>query len=227
MVKLVILIIDSDTESVYNYNRDVWKSYMHSDPDILSFFIRMKEDAPESGELQGDTLFFKGTEGFIPAILDKTIAAFEYVQTHFQFDFLLRTNLSSFYIFPELKGVLETLPVQNYYGGVIGQYDSIRYVSGAGFLMSRDTVDKCICHKHLLVRSIIDDVAIGQLMMMLGQSPSALSRFDLIHDELPPSTFPPTIFHIRVKNSGNRLAYDRACLKHLLGLCYSITLPYE
>lgn len=226
MVKLVLFIIDSDTEPVYAYNRDVWKSYMHSDPDICSFFVRMDKSAPEAGELRGDTLFFKGQEGFIPAILDKTIAAFEYAQSHLQFDFLLRTNLSSFYIFPELKRLLETLPSANYYGGVIGQYGSIQYASGAGFMMSRDIVEKCINHKDLLARSTIDDVAIGQLLMNLGHVPSALSRFDFTQNTVPSSPLPQTTFHVRVKNPADRLAFDRACLQYLLKTYYGITLTF-
>jgi hypothetical protein len=227
MVKIIVLIIDSDTEPVYAYNRAVWRSYRASDPDIRAFFIRMDESAPEEGELRGDTLFFKGKEGFIPAILQKTVAAFEYAVSHLSFDFILRTNLSSFYILPEFKKMADTLPRNRYYGGVIGHCNNTHYASGAGFVMSKDTVQTLIENKQRLPYHIIDDVAIGSLMTSLGYAPLALTRYDLCANQLPPFVIPSNMYHIRVKNERNRLSHDRACMKYLLDHYYGITLAYD
>jgi hypothetical protein len=227
MVKIVVLIIDSDTEPVYAYNRQVWRSYMSSDPDIQAFFVRMDPSAPESGELRGDTLYFKGTEGFIPAILQKTIAAFEYVLAHYEFDYILRTNLSSFYIFPEFKQMATTLPEKDYYGGVIGNCCNTAYASGAGFVVSKDMAARIRSNKHHIAYNIIDDIAIGKLVTSLGHMPSGLQRYDMCDNIQPPTSYPSGIYHIRVKNERNRVLYDRVCMKHLLETFYGITLAYE
>jgi hypothetical protein len=227
MVKIIVLIIDSDTESVYAYNRAVWRSYRASDPDIQAFFIRMDESAPEEGELRGDTLFFKGKEGFIPAILQKTICAFTYASAHLEFDYILRTNLSSFYRLSTFKNAVDTLPRDRCYAGVIGHCNNTHYASGAGFVMSKDMVHTLIENKHRLPYHIIDDVAIGSLMTSLGYAPLALARHDLCGNQLPPFEIPSHMYHFRVKNEGNRLFYDRACMKYLLEQSYGISLAYD
>lgn len=71
---------------------------MHSDlKNIRTLFIQNRTaSAPRE-----DTLYFpEYTESLIPGILQKTVSAFEHVLKTEDFDFVLRTNLSSFYVFP-------------------------------------------------------------------------------------------------------------------------------
>ena len=59
------------------------------------------------------------------------------------------------------------------YAGYIGtSVDGYKFASGAGFLMSRNVVDYLIDNERLLMRDVIDDVAIGKLLE---------PRFGLVH----------------------------------------------
>lgn len=47
----------------------------------------------------------------IPGILNKTVKGLEFLQPCFSdFDYILRTNLSSFYVFPKLLNFLHQAP---------------------------------------------------------------------------------------------------------------------
>ena len=59
------------------------------------------------------------------------------------------------------------------YAGYVGtSVDGYKFASGAGFLMSRNVVDYLIDNERLLMRDVIDDVAIGKLLE---------PRFGLVH----------------------------------------------
>jgi hypothetical protein len=123
-IKLLVLIIDSDDFPVYAKLREIWRSYMHIDPEhIAAYFIRGNENLTTQTVLIGDTIWSKTKEGWTPAspgILNKTILSMEFAlsQTkHFDFDYILRTDLSSFFIFPRLLNFLSNCPREKFYCG--------------------------------------------------------------------------------------------------------------
>jgi hypothetical protein len=113
----------------------------------------------------------------------KTIIAFRHVLENYEFDYLFRTNTSSYVDVPKLKSFLEGKPAKNLYAGVIGKvFGNLEFASGAGILLSRDVVER-ICEKENdWKHGLVDDVAIGDLVSRL-QSPSVeiseLPRLDL------------------------------------------------
>lgn len=84
---------------------------MHNYKDnIEAYFIRGNPDL-EKTELVEDTIWSKTEESLRPGIINKTLLSLEYLQDRINsFDYVLRTNLSSFYIFDRLLKILETKP---------------------------------------------------------------------------------------------------------------------
>lgn len=208
-LKVLILIIASDNEPRYIELQKLWRSYMHSDPEhVECYFIRGDDKLLISNfyRLEGDVLWSKTKESTVPGILMKTLYSFEYFQPRFnEFDFIIRTNLSSFYIFPRLLDYLETLPKKGCYSGPLARFD-ITAASGCGIIFSPDVVELIIEHRSLLMarrRVNYDDVIIWELLSLYKTHiiPSPLA---LVNNQEALGLFllnpPPPLeaFHLRV-----------------------------
>jgi hypothetical protein len=229
---LIVLIIDSD-DPAYIVSRNTWRQYMNSDDRILCLFLRNDPACPSDAhiDLSSNTLTFRGTESLIPGILDKTIAAFEYCRQHFTFDYILRTNISSFYVFPLLKShVLPTLPHSRCYAGVRG-YDGTPFASGAGFFISPDIASLLVDRRSELSR-VIDDIAIGRFIHSHSIPVHPLSRYDFVHDKDINNDTEKLIiaaahntYHFRVKNEIDRMRFDPHYMRLLLKTYYCLEVP--
>ena len=138
----------------------------------------------------------------------KTTIAFRHVLENYDFDYLFRTNTSSYVDVPKLKNFLEGKPEKNLYAGVIGKvFGKLKFASGAGILLSRDVVER-ICEKeNEWKHGLVDDIAIADIVSSL-QSPSVeiseLPRLDLATLEQAESATSEQIlenFHFRCKSS--------------------------
>lgn len=157
-MKILMLIISSDTDPVYEDHRKLWRSYMKSSPYIDAYFIQYRDGELEKNE---DTLWLPGKESF-EGIIYKTIDSLEYFLNKDKYDFIIRTNLSSVWNFNAVLDYLSTLPSEKVYSGIIGNYKGISYVSGSGIIMTSDTCRILIENKNLAYSvGIIDDVDIG------------------------------------------------------------------
>jgi len=115
--KILILIIASDNHPAFLQLQEVWRSYMHLDPEhVEAYFIKGNPNMEAPYEIIGDTLYSKVVDDYQPGILKKTVLSMEFVLDKIHnFDYVLRTNLSSFYAFPQLLQFLNTLPEKNCY----------------------------------------------------------------------------------------------------------------
>lgn len=167
-VKVLVLIIASDDQPVYPELQKIWRTYMHNDPEhIEAYFIRGNPDLPFMYTIDGDTLWLRTAENIIPGIINKTILSLEALSPHIyrKFDYVLRTNLSSFYVFPRLLEFLKKCPRKKFYcGSDIGINRNI--ASGSGFILSHDLAKLLITNKRYFVnnQSSYDDVLIGEFM---------------------------------------------------------------
>ena len=114
----------------------------------------------------------------------KTRAALRHVASTMDFDYLLRTNTSSYVHRPLLLEQLDALPREGYYGGSLVRLDEPAYVSGTGILMSRDMVELAATGDPWDY-DVIDDVAVGRVMREAGVEPRELPRLDVESVEQP------------------------------------------
>lgn len=163
--------------------------------------------------LNDDKLILNVKECYIPGILNKTIEAFKLINTMYDYKYIIRTNISSFFILDNLISISNTLKYTNVYAGVNGDYKGISYISGAGIWMSKDIVEYIIDNSLSLDVNIIDDVSIGKLMV--NKEKGVLDRYDLtngkeIHDKtaLINDIIHKKYYHIRIKSDNTQLDLD-------------------
>jgi hypothetical protein len=130
--------------------------------------------------IENNCIYIKGSEGFVPQCLDKTIIALDYCINTLKitFDFFIRSNISTiinYDLFPEL-------PLTKCYSSPIifrlnwldipcginennsKQIMGTIYASGTSIIMSYDVSNYLLENKDQLDKSIIDDVSIGVLL---------------------------------------------------------------
>ena len=192
-----MLIISSDTDPVYAEHRKVWLSYMNSNPQIECYFIQYR-NGPQ--EIEGNTFWLNGVESF-EKIITKTLDSFNYFLKN-DYDFIVRTNLSSLWNFNVLLEHLETLPRKKVYNGFIGYFNNFQFASGSGYIITSDIAELLLQNRGLVESCPeLDDVAVGFSLNKLGVYPSLGRRNDTIvyHDNS---------YHYRFKN------FDRSVEKN-------------
>jgi hypothetical protein len=97
-MRLIVLVLANDNAE-YNEMQSLWRIYMNKHNYITSFFIKYKEDLIEDVMINDDVIFIKGEESMVPGCLDKTIRSIEFLLKNMEFDFILRTNMSSVFDF--------------------------------------------------------------------------------------------------------------------------------
>ncbi len=149
-----------------------------------------------------------GYGGLIPA----TISAVSFLQEKYDPDFIIRTNVSSYWNLAALRKLLSSLPSLAVYagitgaafGGVSGYLNRSRYVSGAGMIMSRDVCQQMVQEKNKFDLTCIDDLSIGRTFSRLGIKPIDTTRVDLRHvwdiRQLPTDSLSSTV-HFRCKSA--------------------------
>jgi hypothetical protein len=173
--KVLVLIIASDNHPAFIKLQEIWRSYMHLDPEhIEAYFIKAAPDLKSAHEIIGDTIFSKMPDSYKPGIVKKTVLSMEFMLDKIKkSDYVLRTNLSSFYAFPALLQFLNTLsgkncycarPMLPYYTDVTREFRETPFGWGAGFILSRDLAEMLVDQKEELFQHSVenpDDVLIG------------------------------------------------------------------
>ena len=216
-----MLVLASDTEPIYKEFQTIWKKYMKSNPNIDCYFYKGDPNLETEFKLDNDTLWIKIDESF-ETIYEKTLRAFEYFSEKLnQYDFIFRTNLSSFIVMDKYVEYCHTLPKQQFVSAVVGNAGYFNFPSGCGFTISTDLVLKLVNDKPLKI--VEDDVTIGNWLYMNGIPIQPVSRCDFTNN-LGISHFQnknnSIIFHYRVKND-NRLL-DIEIHEKLLLLFYGL-----
>lgn len=148
-------------------------------------------------------------ENLIPGVLKKTIFALKEIDANYNYNYLVRTNLSSFFILDNLLKECCRLQKQDIYAGVIGSTRTGTFCSGAGFWLSPDNVRYILQNEKHINYNIIDDVSLGILMQNKKKTP--MRRYDIIKniDNRNKVSLIQNIklsghYHIRIKNQKNR-----------------------
>ena len=202
--KVLVLIIASDNQPVYADLQRLWRQYMHLDPaHITAYFIKADPKLPQPFVIQSDVIWSRTKEDLRPGILNKTILSLAALGPKLgEFDYVLRTNLSSLYVFPRLLQFLRTCPQQRFY---CASGDPERNLgSGSGFLLSIDVAQLLIKHsRRLLNRSDdADDVLIGRFLAKQQIKLVLHHRQDIysLADYAQVQNAADTVFQFRVKN---------------------------
>jgi len=134
----------------------------------------------------------------------KTIEALKFIKNKFSFDYIFRTNISSYVDINLLLEFIKEKPKEKYYNGIIVNHQGIILSSGAGYFLTPDLVDLIITNETMWDHSYIDDVALGLFLKNFGISPVGdMQRFDVVNNSYH---IPNNFYHYRLKNWNDR--YD-------------------
>lgn len=226
--KILVLILASDELPVYRELQDIWKAYMHLDPEhIEAYFIKADSQLREKTKIEEDILWTQTAENLIPGVLNKTLLSFEsFLPRIGEFSYVIRTNLSSFYSFPRLLSYLSSLPSTNCYAAFQGIYEGFPFGAGAGILLSPDLVEMLVERKQeLWDHHYQDDVVIGYFFYKENIPLMQAPRMDFLCMEdwqACGDKIPLNMFHFRVKNYNPelRLRDDLYIHRQLLRMFY-------
>lgn len=112
----------------------------------------------------------------------KTIKAFEFSLKEFDFDFLLRTNTSSYIDIENLYNFLSLKKDGSIFAGHIGRsvdYPNFDFISGSAFILSRDLVNQLIVNKNSLDYSLPDDLMISKFFKQINIQFTNVERNEL------------------------------------------------
>jgi hypothetical protein len=176
-LKYVNLVLYSDDRE-YNQMKEITEKYYKKFENVTTIYYKFDKDISDKYKMEGNLLKIKGTESYLPGILDKTLKAMEYVVNNkYDCDYLVRSNISTIVDFELLDKELTKKPIE-YGGGLINElkmidknggivdetYFGLKYVSGTAIVFSKNTLDQVIANRDKINYKIIDDVAIGLLM---------------------------------------------------------------
>jgi len=129
----------------------------------------------------------------------KTLQAFRYALEHKEFDYIYRTNVSSYVDLGDLLRETRNLPLSDVYAGAEGFFYNIAFASGSGYLVSRDVVAQVVTHSRDWNHLLVDDVALGEIIEeFLSTKLRDLPRRDFTNAEQVTGNL-EDFFHFRCK----------------------------
>ena len=191
---LVLYSKDEEYEKMYQLTQTYYKKFKN----VTTIYYKYNENITNEFTVKGNILDIRGKETYVPGILEKTLRAFEFVAKN-QFDYLIRSNISTIVNFDLLNDYLVENPIK--YGGglkntiyqidkdagiVDDKYFGVQYASGTSIIISKETLDEILRFKDSIEKNFIDDVALGILIDQdLGVVPKyvPVSRFISIPNE--------------------------------------------
>ena len=253
-MKILVLIVASDDQPVYLELQKTWRAYMHLDPEhVEAYFIKADPNLRTECEIKGDVIWAKTETSLNPGMINKTILAMEYMVPRLkEFDYVIRTNLSSFYVFPRIFKFLKTLPRTECFCAQICQripgvihacglpqqigFEGIIWAQGAGVIFSPDFIELIVQNKSRFWNQGVpgemftnEDVVLSAFFQQNRIPIIPAPRFEILtvadwHQNK--NTIPKDAFHFRVKNpqDGSRQTEDIYIHKQLLKMFYNVTL---
>ena len=192
-MKIIILVLSYNDDGLYTEmceaQKKTWDSVEVENIKTYYYFGNGDED-----KIIGNTIITTIKEG-IPNCGYKTIKCFELIKD-LDFDFVFRTNSSSYVDKEMLMELVKTKNKTKHYSGVIGNSDGVTFASGSGYLISKDVMLKLIENKYLTNNSLIDDVSFAEVLSKLEIYPESNQRYDVVGD-----CAPSNYFHYRLYSS--------------------------
>jgi len=148
-------------------------------PRLLDIVLRRNQQF-ESKISQEDSEIVTTVPDLYSLIGMKTIEAFNASIQNIDFDYIYRTNVSSYVDLAQLNEFIRNKPRSGYYAGAIGTHQGINFASGCGYFLSRDVVNKVLENRDLWDHNLIDDVSLGKLLTQeLNIEVKGVERIDL------------------------------------------------
>lgn len=178
-MKIAIVVLsyfDNDIYSeLYRIQNETWNS-IHVENVDTYFLIGNSEKNEITGNLIKTTI----PESVMCA--KKTLEGFELLKDY-NYDFIFRTNSSSYIDKSRLKQYVITNCDENSYRGIVGNHLGILYASGSGYLISKKILETITINSYMWdLTGHLDDVGLGDFLQKLHIHPKVGFRQDIITD---------------------------------------------
>jgi hypothetical protein len=203
-MKILISVLSLDQEpyiTLENKIRETWLiDAKNAGIDVVFYYGSLDKIS------EGDRLFFPTGEGW-SQINNKTYLMFKYIKENFDFDFVFRTNSSSYVKIENLINFLKDKPLKGYYSAMLGQrHEDIHFGSGCGYTLSRDLVEYIVDNETLWNFNLPDDVAVADILNNINISLSEGFRFECGDHHLEdPTLIDSEHYHYRCKVDNDRI----------------------
>jgi hypothetical protein len=198
-MKILILVLSTVDDIQIEIIKKTWASYRL--PEIDIYFYYGKNDLKNTNNnIYLDVIEKYENMGY------KTLKMFEYIKD-FEFDYIFRTNTSSYINQEKLLEFIKDKPSDDFYCGIIG-FSDIKFCSGCGYFLSKNIIKKILNSKKDWDHKLVDDNALGKILNSLQIYPiDVAKRLDIWINEIP----------YYVKYSTNRYMYhlDNITFKEL------------
>ena len=199
--KIIILILSSQGE-VYDkfkeYQTNYLNKFVESNKIVNFLFVEFSNDIPDTNTVieKGNTLYVKGTESINPGMIIKTSEAIKYINDKYDYDFLFRTNLSTFINVNKLVEFTSKLNKVNTCSG----FSFSGFITGTGIIMSKDVSQIVACsYINFNYNNINEDVLISSILnhfKVKYVNPDTDYSWGLIIDNETSDSFPNFIYYI-------------------------------
>ena len=183
-MKVLVLILSSDTYPSKRNKNIINETWVKSNSENTKIYFY---EAGQKTHLVNNTLYVEDS-GTAQDIGKKTIAAIDWAYKNLEFDFIFRTNTSSYVNIKNLKNYISNYCISSeyVYRGVIhqkkfaDQEKSLDYVNGAGIILNRESVKKIIENSNNWDHTEWDDVALGKMFSLIGIYPESGLRQEVV-----------------------------------------------
>jgi len=163
-LRILILVLASDTEPLYCQLQSLWKTASHPRADIL--FLKAHPNLRVDDFLHEQTIYI-GCPETLDAVYEKQMRGFKLLLPRLKdYTFVFRTNLSSYLDIPKYLRYCETLPRTQVYAGVLGAHGEHRFASGSGYTITPDLIERLVRENPPEV--YLDDTSIGSALARWG-----------------------------------------------------------
>jgi len=184
-MKIVHIIIYSESKLNDNIEAGTYENmkkllsnyYKKFNNDVSTYFVKynnyVKDTYGSNYYIEDDIIYVNGKESFMPGILEKTLVSFKHFN-NFEFDYLIRSNISTIIEFNKLISYLENNPIDYYGSGKLvdlqwSGWNGIRdskwygtlFASGTSIIFTKNAINDIVANMNLVRMDIIDDVSLG------------------------------------------------------------------
>lgn len=230
--KVILLFLASENKPIYKFFVDMQKSYMNSNPNVQFLFAYSDLDrSPDEYEYVYGKRFVTLRETMVM----QTLHAMESLVREYDFEFLIRTNLSTFWLLDRLLDRLNSIQDLNCIYGRIGQIPP-KFVVGQDMVIPKNLVHDLLRRKEDLLKYC--EASVGKAedrvfseffseilgakveehrnVLVLERIQSSENIMEKILQELDK----PKYDHVRLKNEANRDTIDTFIGSQLLNHYY-------
>lgn len=245
--KAVILVLASEdtfkvpenAKPLYPVFKQIFESYIDENPYIKVLFVYGGQVTFDPKP--HDLVYTDIPETYHPGMICKTMRAIEHIHLNYNYDFLIRTNLSTFWHFDRLVKRLDQLPKESCLTGTPVDLSKSRdkrfmlnYVAGYDMVISRDIVEQLVINKDEVVKipslmNMEDQalcIAIKQYTGITHNSFGLTNQAFMGRFILKARGLPEEYDHVRCKLGASR-NYDKFILNKLLKDTYNKEIELE